>query len=169
MRLKLLVLKGEGVHERVIDARRHVSGNCGVWCSRVWGLHRFFTASARAIVNVYGLGGIVFDPYVWSGEGFVRVIGTMRCCLDLVVFPVGVGVFFRWRYKNRSHVLLYVRSKTMKRHVSRTHRVDLAWLLDQSTWDPGLHSGGNTNQQIADMFDQRFFLSSSVVTTHTTF
>ena len=62
------------VHERVLDARRHVSGNCGVWYSRVRDLHRFFIATARAMVNDYGLGGTVFDPYVWS----VGSLPTMR-------------------------------------------------------------------------------------------
>ena len=98
-------------------------------------------------------------------EGSGRVFRTMRRCLDLVVFRVGVGVFFRVgvgvffrvQYKNRSHVPLYFRSKRMKRHVSRTHRVNLAWFFDQITWDPGPHIRyGNTNQQIADIFDQRF-------------
>ena len=80
----------------------------------------------------------------------MRVIRTVRRCLDLVVFRVGVVVFFRWRYKKQKpHAS---RSKTMNRHVSRTHRVDLAWLLDQIIWDPGLHIRyGNTNQQIADI------------------
>ena len=66
MRMKLLVSKREGWIERVIDVRRHVSGNCGVWNSRVWDLHRFFIATARAIVNDFGLGGTVLDPCVWS-------------------------------------------------------------------------------------------------------
>ena len=90
------------------------------------------------------------------GAGFARVFGNMRCCLDLVVFRVGVGVLFQVRHKNTSHVLLYFRPKTIKRHVSRTHRVDLALLFDQITWDPGLHIRyGNTNQQVADIFDQK--------------
>ena len=36
------------VHERVLDARRHVSGNFAVWFSRVRDLHRFFIVIARA-------------------------------------------------------------------------------------------------------------------------
>ena len=60
--------------------------------------------------------------------------------------------------KNRSHVFIYFLSKTMNRHVSRTHRVDLAWLFDQITWDPGLHIRfRNTNQQIADILTQGSF------------
>ena len=118
--VRMKLLERRRVHERVIDARRHVSGNCGVWYHRARELHRFFIAIARAIVNDHGLGGTIFDPCVWSvgscqrGGGFVRVMRTMRRCLDLAVFRVGVGAVFRWRYKNRSHVLLYCRSKTMK-------------------------------------------------------
>ena len=49
------------VHERVLDARRHLSGICGVWYPRARDLHRFSIAIARAIVNDYGLGGTVFE------------------------------------------------------------------------------------------------------------
>ena len=67
VRMKLLVFERSRVRERVIDAKRRVYGNCGVWYSRDRDLHRFFIATARAIVNDYsGLDGTVFDPCVWS-------------------------------------------------------------------------------------------------------
>ena len=49
------------VHERVLDARRHLSGICGVWYPRAGDLRRFSIAIARATANDYGLGGTVFE------------------------------------------------------------------------------------------------------------
>ena len=93
----------------------------------------------------------------------------MRCCLDLVVFRVGVGLFSGAVQKQKPRASP---SSIEDGEATRfqNHRVDLARFVRSN------HLGSRTsyqvrehNQQIADIFDQRFFLSSSVVTTHTTF
>ena len=59
----------------VIDARRNLSGVCRRWYPIVVGLHRFFIAISRAVVNHDAHEGTALDPLV---------------CL-LVLFPRGVG------------------------------------------------------------------------------
>ena len=53
----------------IIDARRNYSGVCVCWRPVVLGLHRFFTATARAVVNHDGEAGTALDPMVWSVGG----------------------------------------------------------------------------------------------------
>ena len=50
----------------VIDARRNLSGVCGLWYPVVLDLHRFFIAISRTVVNHDGLGGTAPNPHVWS-------------------------------------------------------------------------------------------------------
>ena len=50
----------------VIDARRNLLGVCGRWYPVILGLHRFFIAISRAVVNHDGRDGSAPDPLVWS-------------------------------------------------------------------------------------------------------
>ena len=43
------------------------AGVCGLWCSVVADIHRFFIAVAVVAVNEDGAGGSAIDPCVWSG------------------------------------------------------------------------------------------------------
>ena len=65
----------------VIDARRNHSGVCARWRPVVLSLHRFFIATARAVVNHDGVAGTSLDPMVWSVGGAPerrRVVHAVR-------------------------------------------------------------------------------------------
>ena len=65
----------------IIDARRNHSGVCARWRPLVLGLHRFFIAIARAVVNHDGVAGPALDPMVWSAGGAPkrrRVVHAVR-------------------------------------------------------------------------------------------
>ena len=64
----------------IIGARRKV---CARWRPVVLGLHRFFIAIARAVVNHDGGAGTSVDPMVWS-------VGSAH---------KGVGLYMRFRIK----------------------------------------------------------------------
>ena len=144
------------VHERVLGAKCHVSGNCGVWYSRVRDLHRFFIATARAIVSDYGLGGIVFDPCVWS----VGSLPTRRSvregdqnCATLLgprSLPGGRCGFLPVAVQKTEATCFSIEddeSTCFQNPQSRSRLV-----ARSNHWDPGLHIRyGNTNQQIADI------------------
>ena len=50
----------------IIDARRNYSGVCARWRPVVLGLHRFFIAIARTVINHDGEAGTSMHPVVWS-------------------------------------------------------------------------------------------------------
>ena len=52
-----------GVSPAVIDARRNLSGVCGRWYPVVLDLHRFFIATARAVVYHDDRDGVAPDPF----------------------------------------------------------------------------------------------------------
>ena len=56
------------VGHAVIDARRNLSGVCGLWYPVILVLHRFFIAISRAVVNHDGNDGTAPDPMVWSAD-----------------------------------------------------------------------------------------------------
>ena len=87
MRLRILVA-GELVHWRVIDARRNFAGVCSRWRPDVLVLHRFFIAISRAVVNHDGDSGTSID-LVSPPEVFLRGV---RLCMRL-----GIGPFFSAR------------------------------------------------------------------------
>ena len=68
-RMRLLIFGRRRVPWWIIDARRNFSGVCARWRPLVLGLHRFFLAIARAVVNHDGVAGPALDPLVWSVGG----------------------------------------------------------------------------------------------------
>ena len=61
----------------IIDVRRNYSGVCARWRPVVLGLHRFFIAIARVVVNHDGGAGTSVDPLVWS-VGSAPVVHAVR-------------------------------------------------------------------------------------------
>ena len=56
----------------VLDARRCLREVSGRWYSVVCGLHHFFIAFSRAVVNEDGQGGTAIHPVVWSVGSVLR-------------------------------------------------------------------------------------------------
>ena len=55
------------------------------------------------------------------------------------------------------------------RHVARTHRMNLDWLLDWINLDPGIQiKYVSTSKQIADILLKEFFRSRKMDAAHTT-
>ena len=88
------------VHERVIDARRHLSGVCGLRCPVVRDLHRFFIAIARAAVKDDDLGGTAIDPCVWSAGSVPKrrkvQEGAEFCCAKWSTVSLGGELVMRF-------------------------------------------------------------------------
>ena len=65
-------------------------------------------------------------------------------------------------------MIIRARSPSM-RHIARTHRVNLDWLLDRIHLDPGIQiKYVNTSKQIADILLKEFFRSRKMDAAHTT-
>ena len=75
---------------RISDARRNCSGVCPRWGPVVLGLHRFFIAIARAVVNHDGEREVVLLWIMWFGlsEVLLRGVGL---CMRFVI-----GLFSAW-------------------------------------------------------------------------
>ena len=71
----------------VIDARRNLSGVCGLWCPVMHDLHRFFIAISRAVVNHDGFGGTAPDPMVWSAVSMPERRRLVHAVRDLALLP----------------------------------------------------------------------------------
>ena len=126
-------------------------------------------------MNDHGLGGIVFDPCVWSvgslptrrsvregDQNCATLLGPRslpggRCGFLPVAVQKTVATCFSIE-DNESTCFQNPQSRS--RLVARSKSPGIQDFVSEF---------GNTNQQIADIFDQRFFLSSSVVSSHTTF
>ena len=78
----------------IIDVRRNYSGVCGRWRRVVLGLHRFFIAIARAVVNHDAL-ATSLDPMVWF-VGCGVVAATPFTCHDIELWPYSVSMLVKW-------------------------------------------------------------------------
>ena len=74
----------------IIDARRYHSGVCARWRPLVLGLHRFFIAIARAVVNHDGVAGTALDPVVWSVGGVPKRRRVVHAVRDRAFLPAGI-------------------------------------------------------------------------------
>ena len=89
------------VSPAVIDARRNLSGVCGLWYPFILDLHRFFIAISLTVVNHDGLGGTAPDPLVWSAGALnkrrrqVLRFGTGPFCLGFLAFGILSGFSFQ--------------------------------------------------------------------------
>ena len=79
----------------VIDARRNLSGVCGRWYPVVLDLHRFFIATARAVVNHDDRGGVAPDPLVWSAGARPKRRRPVCAVRDRAFLPGPPGI---WDY-----------------------------------------------------------------------
>ena len=79
----------------IIDARRNYSGVCARWRPVVRGLHRFFIAIARAVVNHDGEAGISMDPMVWSVGSAPERRGVVHAVRERGFLPRS-GWYFGW-------------------------------------------------------------------------
>ena len=77
----------------IIDARRDYSGVCARWRPVVLGLHRFFIAIARAVVNHDGVAGASLDPTVWSVGGAPERRRVVHAVRDRAFLPGLAGVW----------------------------------------------------------------------------
>ena len=64
-----------------------MSGVCGHWYPFILDLHRFFIASARAVVNHDGLGGTAPDPLVWSAGALRKRRRLVHAVRDRAFLP----------------------------------------------------------------------------------
>ena len=71
----------------IIDSRRNHSGLCALWRPLVLGLHRFFIAIARAVVNYDGVAGTSLDPMVWSVGGAPKGRRVVHAVRDRAFVP----------------------------------------------------------------------------------
>ena len=75
------------VSPAVIDARRNLSGVCGLWYLVILDLHRFFIAGSRAVVNHDGMDGIAPDPLVWSAGALPKRRRLVHAVRDRAFLP----------------------------------------------------------------------------------
>ena len=71
----------------VIDARRNLSGVCGLWYPVFLDLHRFFIAISRIVVNYDGNDGTAPDPVVWSAGALPKRRRLVHAVRDLAMLP----------------------------------------------------------------------------------
>ena len=76
----------------VIDARRNLSGVCGVWYPVILDLHRFCIAISRAFVNHDGNDGTAPDPMVWSAGALSKRRRLVHAVRNLAVLPGPPGI-----------------------------------------------------------------------------
>ena len=88
-----LIFGRRRVSPAVIDARRNLSGVCGRWYPFILDLHRFFVATARAVVNHDGLGGTAPDPLVWSAGAPRRRRRLAHAVRDRAFLPGPPGIW----------------------------------------------------------------------------
>ena len=74
----------------IIDARRNFSGVSARWRPFVLGLHRFFIAIARAVVNH---DGVALDPLVWSADGAPKRRRVVQAVRDRAFLPGPAGIW----------------------------------------------------------------------------
>ena len=82
------------VSPAVIDARRNLSGVCGLWYPFILDLHRFFIAIARAVVNHDGLGGTAPNPLVWSAGALRKRRRLVHAVRDRAFLPGPPGIWY---------------------------------------------------------------------------
>ena len=68
----------------VIDARRNLSGVCCRSYPVLLGLHRFFIAISRTVVNHDGFDGTALDPLVWSAGSLPKGGGSFMLFVTLL-------------------------------------------------------------------------------------
>ena len=96
MRLPTLVVGGRLGGLLMLGAR---------WCPVVLGLHRFFIAIARAVVNHDGVAGTSLDPMVWSVGGAPERRRVVHAVRDKAVLPGPAGVWDEeWRVVAAAHI-----------------------------------------------------------------
>ena len=91
----------------VIDARRNLSGVCGLWYPFILDLHRFFIAISRTVVNHDGLGGTAPDPLVWSAGALDKRRRLVHAVRDRAFLPgpLAFGTRNGFRFQLLSSVL----------------------------------------------------------------
>ena len=77
----------------IIDARRNYSGVCPRRHPVVLGLHRFFIATARAVVNHDGEAGTSMDPMVWSVGSAPKRRRGAHAVRDRAFLPGPAGIW----------------------------------------------------------------------------
>ena len=88
----------------VIDARRNCSGVCAHWRPHVVGLHQFFIAIARTVVNHDGA-GTALDPMVWSVGGAPKRRRVVHAVRDRAFLPGSAGIWDgEWGVVAATHV-----------------------------------------------------------------
>ena len=90
----------------IIDARRDYSGVCARWRPVVLGLHRFFIAIARAVVNHNGGAGTSLDPVVvWSVGGAPKRRRVVHAVLDRAFLNGTAGIWdLEWSVVAATHI-----------------------------------------------------------------
>ena len=81
------------VSNAVIDARRNLSEVCDRWYPVLLGLHRFFIAVSRAVVNRDGRGGTAPDPLVWSAGALNKRRRLVIAVRDRAFLPGPPGIW----------------------------------------------------------------------------
>ena len=77
----------------IFDARRNFSGVCARWRPVVLGLHRFFIAISRAVVNHNGVAGPALDLLVWSVGGAPKKRRVVHAVRDRAFLPGPAGIW----------------------------------------------------------------------------
>ena len=89
----------------IIDARRNYSGMCARWRPLVLGMHRFFVAIARAVVNHDGVAGAALDPLVWSAGGAPKRRRVVHAVRDRAFLPGPAGIWDgEWSVVAATHI-----------------------------------------------------------------
>ena len=81
------------VGNKVIDARRNLSGVCSRWYPVLLDLHRFFIAVSRAVVNHDGGPGTAPDPSVWSAGTLPKRRRLVHAVRDRAFLPGPLGLW----------------------------------------------------------------------------
>ena len=81
------------VSPAVIDARRNLSGVCGLWYPVILDLHRFFIAIVRAVVDHDGSDGTAPDPLVWSAGALRKRRRLVHAVRDRAFLPGPPGIW----------------------------------------------------------------------------
>ena len=77
----------------VVDARRNLVGVCSRWYPVVCHLHRFFVATARAVVNHDDGGGTAPNPLVWSAGSLPKMRRVLHAVRNFAFLPGPVGIW----------------------------------------------------------------------------